>query len=462
MSTLAEQTLTAWNFHWAGDHIRAEKICREVLAADTHNANAWYLLATLSYRNGDIDGAIGLFERADSIEPDRADLSSDFGVVLLAAGRFEEAVSFLSKAVGSHPDNPQICVNLGNALRDLGRFDEALTFLQHAIDIQPDHVEAHWDRALAWLMMGDYERGWPEFEWRLRLPGFEAFPKVSVPRWDGSSLAGRTILLLAEQGAGDTLQMVRYAAVLKAAGARAVVGCRPTLARLLARCTGVDEVVTQGSVLPRLDFWSPMMSLPGLLRTTQATIPADVPYLQPAAELVQAWRDDLDTHVGGAGRFRIGIAWHGRPQYRDDHFRSFPLEMFASLARLPNVSLVSLQKGPGSEHLAQASFPVVDFGSRLDDAAGPFMDTAAVIRNLDLVIAPNTGIAHLAGALGAKTWLPLSTYPDWRWGLGCTDSPWYPTIRLFRQEKLGQWGPVFDAMAETLLGELSGTNDIEK
>src|SRR5262249_38698969 len=157
--TLAERTLTAWNLHWAGDHAQAERICREVIAVDSQQANAWYLLATLAYAAGNIDVALELFQQADSLAPDRADLSSDFGIALVAAGRFEEAVTYLTKAVVRQPDNPQICANLGNALRDLGRFDEALSFLQHAIDIQPDHVEAHWDRALTWLMMGNYVRG---------------------------------------------------------------------------------------------------------------------------------------------------------------------------------------------------------------------------------------------------------------------------------------------------------------
>jgi hypothetical protein len=454
MATLSEQTLTAWNFHWAGDHARAEKICHDVLAEDARNANAWYLLATLAYRAGRIESAIEQFQRADAIEPDRADLSNDFGVVLLAAGRFDEAVPFLAKAVVAQPDNPQVCVNLANALRDQGRFNEALLYLQHAIEIQPDNAEAHWDRALTWLLAGDYERGWPEFEWRFRLAGFEDFPNVGVPRWDGSALAGRTILVFAEQGVGDTLQMARYAAVMKSGGARVVVGCRPTLAKLLANVVGVDEVLTQGSVLPRLDFWAPLMSLPGICNTTRATIPAEVPYLRAAPELVDFWRRELEDCTAGAGGFRIGIAWHGRPQYRDDRFRSFSLEMLAPLARVAKVSLVSLQKGPGVEELADVTFSVIDFGSRLDETSGPFMDTAALMQNLDLVVAPNTGLAHLAGAAGVRTWLALSVYPDWRWSESGDNSRWYPTLRLFRQEKPGEWSPVFERMAGELAAEL--------
>ena len=278
------------------------------------------------------------------------------------------------------------------------------------------------------------------------MPGL--LPQPNLPRWTGEPLAGRRLLLLAEQGLGDTLQFIRYARLLKERGARVVLAAQAALGRLLASHPDLDELFILGSAeeLPRCDFYLPLLSAPGAFRTTASTIPCEVPYLWADPELTDQWRAEL----AGIDGFKIGIVWQGSRDYGFDRWRSIPLAQFAPLASLPGVRLVSLQKGFGSEQVAAVDFSVLDLSGRLDEGTGPFMDTAAVIRNLDLVVTPNTAIAHLAGALGVPVWVALPFSPDWRWLQGRDDSPWYPTMRLFRQTTFGGWPDVFERIAKAV------------
>ena len=261
--------------------------------------------------------------------------------------------------------------------------------------------------------------------------------------------------MLAEQGLGDTLQFVRYARVLKERGARVVLACPAPLGRLLASFPEMDELFILGSAeeLPRADFYLPLLSAPGVFRTDVSTIPCEVPYLWANPELTDRWRQEL-AEIDG---FKIGIAWQGTRGFHSDHWRSIPLTDFAPLASLPGVRLVSLQKGFGSEQVATVDFPVLDLSGRLDEVAGAFMDTAAVICNVDLVVTSDTAIAHLAGALGVPVWIALPFSPDWRWLRDREDSPWYPTMRLFRQTTLGKWPDVFERIANAVQARRSET-----
>ncbi len=307
--------------------------------------------------------------------------------------------------------------------------------------------------ATCYLLDADYERGWPEFEGRLRLPGVPPQPKL--PRWMGQPLAGRTLLLLGEEGFGDTLQFIRYARVLKQRGARIVLAAQTALGRLLASHPDLDELYLLGSgkELPHCDFYLPLLSVPCALLAETSAIPCDVPYLSADPGLVEKWRQELSQVAG----FKIGIVWQGSRDFLLDRWRSFPLAHFAPLARLPGVRLISLQKGFGSEQIAKVDFPVLDLSSRLDEATGPFMDTAAVIQNLDLVVAPDSGVVHLAGALGAPVWAALQYATNWRWLRDRDDSPWYPTARLFRQTTHGAWPDVFERMAKAVQMRVSQT-----
>ena len=354
------------------------------------------------------------------------------------------------------PDYAEAHNNLGNVLLDQGKFDESAARFEQALALRPDYAVAQMGLASCYLVQGKYELGWPAYEGRLRLPGVE--PQPSLPRWTGEPLAGRRVLLVAEQGLGDTLHFVRYARLLKERCARVVLACHAALGRLLASHPDLDELFILGSAvdLPRSDFYLPLLSAPGAFHTTASTIPSEVPYLSADPELTDQWRREL----AGIDGFKIGIAWQGSRGYRFDRSRSIPLADFAPLASLPGVRLVSLQKGFGSDQVATVDFPVLDLSGRLDEVAGPFMDTAAVIRNLDLVVTPDTAIAHLAGALGVPVWVALQFSPDWRWLQGRDDSPWYPTMRLFRQTTFGGWPEVFERITKAIKARRSAGGKI--
>ena len=280
--------------------------------------------------------------------------------------------------------------------------------------------------------MGDLSAGWPEYEWRTRCREF--VPRhLSAPVWDGQPLAGRTILLYAEQGLGDTLHFVRYASLVKGLGGQVIVECQRPLLRILASCPGIDQLVAKGALLPAHDVRTSLLSLPAILRTTPATIPANVPYLAADEKLVEHWRRRLSALDG----FRVGIAWKGDSKHKMDRYRSIPLAEFERLAEMDGVRLISLQKGPGSEQIRELAgrFEVTDWTMELDEGSAPFMDTAALMRSLELVVAADTSAGHLAGALGVSVWLALPFAADWRWQLEREDTPWYPTMRLFRQSR---------------------------
>ncbi|HTU17699.1 MAG TPA: hypothetical protein VMG10_06505, partial [Gemmataceae bacterium] len=268
------------------------------------------------------------------------------------------------------------------------------------------------------------------------------------PRWDGAHLPDKTILLWSEQGLGDVIQFVRYAAVVKERVGRVVFYCAPPLVPLLSGCPGVDDIVAEGQVVTDFDMQAPLMSLPAICGTALATVPQAIPYVPVDSERVRAWCDRLP----GEGTFRIGLVWQGNPRHGWDRHRSAPLASFEPLARVPNVTLISLQKGPGREQLdaVRKRFDVWDLGDELDESGGAFVDTAAVMASLDLVVTVDTAAAHLGGALGVPVWLALSRIADWRWLRERDDTPWYPSMRLFWQKQLGDWPTVFESMAEAL------------
>ena len=392
-----------------------------------------------------LDEGTAALREALRLQPDFAHAHNNLAIAHWRKGRLDDAAASYREALRLQPDFPEALNNLGNTLADQGRFDEALALFDRAEQIKPGYFDPRWNRSLVWLLQGDLERGFPEYEARFELKHFQV-RRPEQPRWDGGDLAGRTILLHPEQGLGDTLQFVRYLPLVKARGGRVVFECPRPLLRLLAGVAGADQVVPQGGPLPPFDVHLSLISLPAVLGPRFDAIPAQVPYLRADPVLVKRWRAALASRDG----FKVGIAWQGSSQYRKDHTRSIPLVRFAALARVPGVRLISLQKGHGSEQVARVDFRVADLGADLDGTAGPFMDTAAVMSCLDLVVTSDTAIPHLAGALGVPTWVALPTVPDWRWLLGRDDSPWYPTLRLFRQERPGDWASVFERIASAL------------
>ncbi|MHB1560458.1 MAG: tetratricopeptide repeat protein [Isosphaeraceae bacterium] len=415
--------------------------------------------------------AVDLYRRALELELNSAETQMNLGVALSDLGEFDEAIEWLQSSLRLNPHSPEALDNIGMTLARQGKWDEAMTWYERALAVRPDFPEAHRNRSYVWLTHGDYERGWPEHEWRLGCRNHRILP-VPRPQWRGEDLRGRTILLHAEQGYGDVLQFIRFACAVKRRGPRRIiVACPDTLVRLVAQCPGVDAVQDWYAPIPDCDVHATLMSLPAILGTTLKSLPGDYPYLSPDQATVDRWQPIVDRgfestfaespapESAGGRIFRIGVAWQGNPRNRIDRWRSFPLGLLAPIADLPGVRLISLQKGRGTEQVAGAGrrFPVAvlpEAGAGEEDRRD-FLDTAAIMSLVDLVIAPESAVAHLAGSLGVRAWVPLPVVTDWRWLLDRDDSPWYPSMTLFRQDPSGEWEPVFRRMADRLRTELS-------
>lgn len=398
-------------------------------------------------QSGKLEEGLIELRAAAGLAPDRAELRKNMASTLASLGRPEEAVTCCRDALGLSPDDPDALALLGLVLSDLGRYDESLEAYSRVVSLAPDRLEPRRNRALIWLLKGDLAQGWAEYESRWGCKGLPARP-FPRPVWKGEPLDGRTIMLHAEQGLGDTIQFVRYAPLVRDRGGRVVLIAQPALLPLLASCPGIDQLVGQGDPIPAFDFHAPLLSLPRIMGTTLDNIPVNIPYLTAEPPRVERWRHWLERLSG----LKIGIAWQGNPRHERDFRRSFSLSRMAAVAAVPGVQLISLQKGPGEDQVSKftGSWPLHDLRARLDEAAGPFLETAAIIASLDLVIACDSAIAHLAGALGTPVWVALPFCPDWRWFLDREDSPWYPTARLFRQTTLDDWNSVFEPMALAL------------
>jgi tetratricopeptide (TPR) repeat protein len=451
----------------------------EALRLQPGDAEALYNLGNVLRQLDRTDEAVARYQKSLQVQPGRADAYNNLGLALIQSRRFGEAAVLLRQGVRLRPEMASGHNNLGLALTDLGRFgeaevcfhealrlqsgyvdahnnlgiayrkqgrlDEALACFQVALWLDPRSVGAHFNRALTLLQQGNLAEGWAEYEWRWQFEHMTP-PSFAEPRWDGTPLAGRTILLTTEQGLGDTIQFIRYAPLLQRQGAQVVVECPAALVPLLRTCAGIDRLLARGEPLLAFDTWAPLLSLPGLLGTTLNTIPAEVPYLHAEPARVEAWRQRLAEERG----FKVGVVWQGARKYPDDHWRSVPLARFAPLAAVEGVRLVSLQKGPGTEQLRTVRFPIAELTPELDAEGGAFLDTAPVMKNVDLLVMSDTSVTHLAGALGVPVWLATSAAPDWRWLSAREDSPWYPTFRLFRQTRLGDWTDVFERLAAEL------------
>jgi tetratricopeptide (TPR) repeat protein len=422
----------------------AEASYKEAIRCRPHYAEAVTNLGVVLADQERFDEAVACYEQGLRWQPDHAVAWNNLGNARKEQGRLDDAVACYGQALQSRPDFAEALSDLGVVLALQGRFADALASYRRALEIKPDYADAHCNRALALLLQGDYLHGFAEYEWRWKkkVPGPRLLPQ---PLWDGSPLAGRTVLLHAEQGLGDALQFVRYVPLVKERGGTVILECQRPLVRLLASGGGYDRLLAHGEPLPSFDVHAPLMSLPWIFRTDLANVPAAVPYLHADPDRLAQWGRRV-TDVPG---FKVGIVWQGNPKNKADRFRSFPLALLAPLTRLEGVHVFSLQKGFGSEQLQHFAERrrIVDWTSEMDVDA-PFLDTAAVMRHLDLVIAPETGPAHLAGALGLRTWVVLAAVPDWRWLLDRDDSPWYPTMRLFRQRIAGDWEEVLGRVAE--------------
>ena len=427
-----------------GNVLQALKRYDEALASYDRALDVQPDLALAHYNRGNVlqdlnryDEALASYDHALAARPDFAEALSNRGNVLLRLKRFAEAVASYDRALASRPDFAEAFSNRGAALQELKRYDEALASYEGAIEVRPDYADAHFNEALCRLLLGDFDHGWEMHEWRWRT-GQLRFSKRSFtqPLWLGQSeIAGKTILLHAEQGFGDTIQCCRYVPLVAARGARVILQVQEPLKELMTGLVGTAQVVSADSALPDFDVQCPLLSLPLAFRTRLETIPPPVPNLRVASKAVMDW----ETRLGPKRRPRIGLAWSGLPTHKNDHKRSIRLSALLPLLDIV-ATFVSLQKDVRAEDatlLKERSY-LLHFGDGIRD----FSDTAALISNLDLVISVDTSVAHLAGTLAKPVWVMLAFNPDWRWLLDRDDSPWYPTARLFRQDDTHAWDSV--------------------
>lgn len=427
------------------------------------------------------DEALAAYDRAVAMQPARADFHIGRGNLLLEMQRLDEAFAAYEEALARNPQSAEAHLNCANVLMERGRLDEALARADKALALRPGFAhaallranillhlmrpeeaipaydaalaadpksaEAHYHRGSALLLHGRFKDGWRDFEYRWDVAERSVDrPELSAPEWRGEALAGKSIIVFSEQGLGDTIQFVRFLPLLVRAGAKVTFLCHPNLIRLFRPFAGTAELIGACDARRRFDFQCALMSVPHHLGVALADVPNEVPYLFPEDTLAAKWRERI-----GEGGFKVGVTWQGNPLGKIDRGRSIPLEKFASLAGIPGVRLISLQRTHGLDQLARLpeNMKVETLGA-FDEGEDAFVDSAAIMRNLDLFITSDTATAHLAGALGRPAWVVLKHLPDWRFMLGRSDSPWYPTMRLFRQPAPGDWDGAVAEMADTL------------
>lgn len=467
----------AVQLYQAGKLSEAEEACHLILAADALRTETLMLLSNCRWEQGDHEQALKILDVALEIAPNFLEGLNNRGLLLLELGKPDQALADFDRALRLDPDYAKACYNRGNALQALKWFDEAVAGYDRALALKPDYAEAYlnrgnacfelrqihsavasyegaiatrpdyaeayWNKALALLTSGNFEQGWPLYEWRWKRDQMKPCRPYPAPLWLGEkSLSGQTVLVHAEQGLGDSIQFCRYLPDVAALGAKVIFEIHSSLISLFNQLTGIEHFIEQGADSPPIDYHVPLLSLPLAFRTTVRSIPAKQAYLQAGTEQVAQWK----SRLGHQSVPRIGLVWSGAVTYKRDQKRSIPLETL--LADLPQgVEYVSLQKdvrAADEETLRNAG--VRRFERELTD----FSETAALIACLDLVLSVDTSVAHLSGALGKPTWILLPYLPDWRWLLDRTDSPWYPTVRLFRQATAGDWKGVIQTASREL------------
>ena len=393
---------------------------------------------------GALDEAVADFDRALTLAPGHPAAHFNRGIALYDLGRYAEAVAAHDSALAAAPDHAGALLNRGRALAALNRFDDAIASYGKAQALRKDDADVHFMESLALLTLGDYRRGFEKYEWRWRRSGMPEQKSRGRPLWRGDyPLARKTVLLHAEQGFGDTIQFARYVPLLAANGAKVVLEVQPELTALMARLEGAAAVIARGTAAPPFDVHCPLGSLPLAFKTESATVPANIPYLSADNARLAKW----SARIGALERPRIALAWAGNPSHLNDRNRSVPFAKLAPLLSIP-ARFVSIQRDVrGEDAIALAGDSrVTNLGAELDN----FADTAALIAQCDLVIAVDTAVAHLAGAMGRPLWMLLPFAPDWRWTLDGETSPWYPTARLFRQTSLGDWDGVIARVGDAL------------
>jgi tetratricopeptide (TPR) repeat protein len=417
----------------------------KAIELNPRSAETCYNLGNVYKDKKEMETAIDFYLKAVHLRPDYQHAFNNLALILHGQGQFEESTRFFYQALEPNPDIPEVRNNLGNVFKDQKKMDQALEQYRKAVLLDPDYPEGHWNLALALLMSGCLEEGWPEYEWRWKIKGVKRRDDLGRPFWDGMDLEGKRILIYAEQGFGDTIQFFRYVPLVAGRGGRVVLECQPELVSLLAPMKGIEAIVQHGNPLPDFDVQCPMLSLPFIFQTNLSTIPAPIPYIYLEPESVRKWQNRLSLDKT---QCKVGLVWAGKPDHSNDQNRSLFFDQLQPLIQVPGISFYSLQKGEAARQVQDLprGLKWVDLSKELHD----FKETGAALQNLDLMITVDTAVAHLAGALGRPVWTILPYAPDWRWLLDREDTPWYPTMRLFRQPAFKDWSGVIHEVATCL------------
>ncbi|MBE7367422.1 tetratricopeptide repeat protein [Ramlibacter pallidus] len=425
----------------------AEASYRQVTMLDPTHAKAHTNLGCMLHLQERLPEAVACYRRALALEPGQPEALRNYALIAGSVEQLGEAVAGFESHLARQPGDAWAHYQLAHLHLRLGQPERALGGYDRAIALQPEQADFHFARAQVLLLLGRYPEGWREYEWRWRMDRFNGpMRRFSQPRWDGRPLENGTLLVHGETGLGDTLQFVRYAALAAARGVRVVVECQPALTTLVAGVEGVAQAVSQGEPLPPFDAHLPLIAFPGLFETTIDTIPWRGPYVRPDPLREREWA----ALVAGSRplRRKVGIVWTGNPQNRGNRERSVTLQQLAPLTQAGEITFFSLQKGVAAQERGPVpeGMHFVDLTPQIRD----FVDTAALMAQLDGVVAVDTSVLHLAGAMGRRTWALVPYSPDWRYHAGRRDNPWYPTMQLFRQETDGDWSAPLEALRKDL------------
>jgi FkbM family methyltransferase len=423
----------------------AIKCFEKSLRLNPHHAEAYIALGNVYLQKNSLPEALRNYENALTLQTDHAEALKGVAIVLNRQGRFQESFDMYERILSLNTDKAEIYLCMGNALKAKGDFEAAIGYYHKALSLEPDNPKAHLFIGLIHLLQGKFDPGWNEYEWRWKAdPLVKQKDRYTMPLWDGRSLGGKTLLLHSEQGYGDSIHFIRYIRMLKGKGGRVLLEAPESLRRLFEGIPDIHHIITKGDTLPSADFHASLLHLPRIFQTDLHTIPAEIPYLSINQEDIEKWKDRLNNYPG----LKVGIVWAGSPHHKKDHLRSLSLPMIQAFLEVPNVTFFSFQVGERADDLKQYDFckNVQDISPELSD----FAETGAVLHSVDLLISVDTSVAHLAGALGRPVWTLLPFIPDWRWLMEREDSPWYPSMRLFRQNNRAEWEPVINRVATEL------------
>ncbi len=444
-----------WRLHQAGEIEAAEGVYRSVLASSPRDADALVYLGIAQFDRRQFDQSVQSYREALAIRDHFPIAWNNLGNSLRMLGEVDQAEQCFEKSLHQQPDYLSALKNRGTLWVWSGEIHRGLHWYQQGLKVDPHNAELHRNLGVIHLLLGDYDVGWPEYRWRWQMPGTHR-PRVDAPIWQGESLSGKKFLLYPEQGRGDAIQFVRSAAVLQAEGAEVLLQCAPDMIALFSSAPGVARLLSQASPIPPVDYHASMIEVvdvhygqTGQLPCAPQLFAGGEGYLTVSDPLIEYWKMWLDRHTTGK---RIGINWQGNPGHHADIYRSVPLEVFRPLAAVEGIDLINLQFGFGSEQLESCDFAdtILRLPDHVDATDGAFTDTAAILKNLDMVVTTDTAVAHLAGAVGTDVTMMLGRVPDWRWLTEGDSTSWYPTLKIVRQSALGRWDDVMNKVVASI------------